>query len=96
MRIYNVNALEDNILAMCISVLGKIVLTGIWVILAKSIVNSRTVYVKYSKLMNELEEYMDYKRLPDGLRQRFVEYYNYKFGKKYIKDEYITQLLSSK
>lgn len=63
------------------------------VVLATAILNSRSMNIKYYEIMNQLNEYMRQKRLPQNLKKKFLDYYKFKYQKKYFKEQMITTLL---
>lgn len=50
--------------------------------------------IKFYEIINQLNEYMRQKQLPKPLKKRILEYYSFKYQRKYLKEELITSLLS--
>ncbi|XP_074034565.1 potassium/sodium hyperpolarization-activated cyclic nucleotide-gated channel 2 isoform X2 [Leptinotarsa decemlineata] len=68
----------------------------ILVILAMHFLNSRNMEIKFVEIINQVEEYMAQKQLPFDLRKRIIQFYNFKYQKKYFKDTMITNMFSSR
>lgn len=86
---------EELLLAIATYLTGKILIAFIWITLALTILNYRLMDIKFSEIMNELNEYMTQKQLPLHLRKRIEDYFVYKYRCKYFKEELVTSLLSS-
>ncbi|KAJ8981887.1 hypothetical protein NQ317_007279 [Molorchus minor] len=86
---------EEYMLGVFTYFLGKIVIGFLWIVLAVAILNSRAVDIKFSAMMNQLDEYMARKQLPMNLRNKIVQYYNYKYQRKYLNEEHVASMLSN-
>ncbi|CAG9825384.1 unnamed protein product [Phaedon cochleariae] len=95
LSMYKMGPTEDYIVAIVTYVVGKILIVSIWIILAIAILNARSMEIKFEEIVNQLDEYMKQKQLPFNLRDRISQYYNFKYQKKYFKEEMIGELLSS-
>lgn len=85
---------EEYSLAIFTYFVGKIVIAFIWIILAVAILNSKVMNIKFSEIMNQLEEYMRQKQLLLNLRNRILQYFIFKCGDKFFKESMISNLLS--
>lgn len=49
---------------------------------------------KYYQMTQGLREYMDYMRLPDPMRKKILEYFDFRFQKTYFKESEIMSTIS--
>lgn len=49
---------------------------------------------KYYQMILQLQEYMNYKNLPDSLKTRILEYYDFRFQRNYYKEKEILNTIS--
>nr|CAH7717591.1 unnamed protein product [Callosobruchus chinensis] len=66
------------------------------VIVAVTVLNNRSMEIKFHSIINQLDEYMRQKQLPLSLRDRIKNYYNFKFQHKYFNSERIHDMLPDK
>ncbi|KAF5274204.1 hypothetical protein FQA39_LY07308 [Lamprigera yunnana] len=52
--------------------------------------------LKYQEIINQVEQYMTCKRLPISMQKRLLQYYEYRFQKKYFRDNAISTSLSDR
>lgn len=91
---FDTQILSDYATAILTLVIGKIFMGVFWIVLSSSIVSSRMMEIKYNEVINQLNEYMRQKQLPQSLKDRLIQYYRFKYQKKYLREDMITTLLS--
>ncbi|KAJ8967633.1 hypothetical protein NQ314_002752 [Rhamnusium bicolor] len=85
---------EDYIVAMFTYIVGKILVGFIWIILAMTILNSRSIEIKLMEMVNQVDEYMRQKQFPLNLKNRISQYYDFKYQKVYCKEKSIRNMLT--
>ncbi|VEN63683.1 unnamed protein product [Callosobruchus maculatus] len=65
-------------------------------IVAVTVLNNRSMEIKFYSIINQLDEYMRQKQLPLNLRDRIKNYYNFKFQHKYFNSDRIYEMLPDK
>nr|CAI5852207.1 unnamed protein product [Callosobruchus analis] len=63
------------------------------IIVAVTVLNNRSMEIKFYSIINQLDEYMRQKQLPLDLRDRIKNYYNFRFQHKYFNSERIHETL---
>ncbi|XP_028150293.1 potassium/sodium hyperpolarization-activated cyclic nucleotide-gated channel 3-like [Diabrotica virgifera virgifera] len=87
---------EEVILAIFFCMVGKIVMTVMWVALAASILNSQSSRTRYQALIVQVEEFMKQRNLPLELRQRILQNFSFKYQGNYFREDTLTFLLSDR
>ncbi|XP_074034566.1 potassium/sodium hyperpolarization-activated cyclic nucleotide-gated channel 1 isoform X3 [Leptinotarsa decemlineata] len=95
-HMYEITVSEDYLVSIFLYVVGRILIASTWIILAMHFLNSRNMEIKFVEIINQVEEYMAQKQLPFDLRKRIIQFYNFKYQKKYFKDTMITNMFSSR
>nr|CAH7758982.1 unnamed protein product [Callosobruchus chinensis] len=90
------NQEEDYLLAIVTYIVGKVMVCSTYVIVAVTVLNNRSMEIKFHSIINQLDEYMRQKQLPLSLRDRIKNYYNFKFQHKYFNSERIHDMLPDK
>ncbi|VEN43924.1 unnamed protein product [Callosobruchus maculatus] len=83
-------------LAILTYIVGKVLICTIYVILAVTLLSSRSMEIKFIKIIDQLDEYMRQKQLPLELRERIRNFYDFKYQGKYFKEVMIHDMLSAK
>nr|CAI5841492.1 unnamed protein product [Callosobruchus analis] len=66
----------------------------ILVVLAIYILSRKAMDIRFFELTNQLEAYIDQKKFPSELRNKLLDYYNFKYQRKFINEQKILGLLS--
>ncbi|VEN63682.1 unnamed protein product [Callosobruchus maculatus] len=90
------NEEEDYLLAILTYIVGKVMVCSTYVIVAVTVLNNRSMEIKFYSIINQLDEYMRQKQLPLNLRDRIKNYYNFKFQHKYFNSDRIYEMLPDK
>ncbi|XP_024938799.1 cyclic nucleotide-gated cation channel alpha-3 isoform X2 [Cephus cinctus] len=86
---------EDVILNVILTVIGKIGLIYILGQVLQLITTLRSRSKGYSKLLQQLHEYMRYKELPLTIQRRILAYFDYTSKKSFEREKYIMTQVSS-
>ncbi|XP_057652736.1 potassium/sodium hyperpolarization-activated cyclic nucleotide-gated channel 2-like [Diorhabda carinulata] len=87
------DTIEDYLFVIFTYVIGKILMISTWLIIALSILSTRSTNIKFQKVLKEVEEYMIQKKLPPNLRTNIISYYNFKYQESYFKEDLIQFIL---
>nr|CAI5841491.1 unnamed protein product [Callosobruchus analis] len=85
---------EEYVLAIATYLIGKLLCGAVWVVLAIYILSRKAMDIRFFELTNQLEAYIDQKKFPSELRNKLLDYYNFKYQRKFINEQKILGLLS--
>lgn len=86
---------EDIIFIMVLYLVGyilKMIITSKILLLMR---NTNASKLKYQTLLQQLKEFMRHKQLPSVIRNRLLDYYEFKFQKNFYKEDAILNTLST-
>ncbi|KAG5869880.1 hypothetical protein JTB14_003331 [Gonioctena quinquepunctata] len=66
-----------------------------FVILVVAILHSKSMKIRFVEVINQIDEYMNQKKLPLGLRERIKKYYDFRYQRRFFREDVITNLLSA-
>ncbi|KAJ8967627.1 hypothetical protein NQ314_002746 [Rhamnusium bicolor] len=95
LELFKLKRVEDYLVTIFIYIVGKILLAFIWIILAVTILRSRTLEIKFFEIIGQLEAYLKRKNVPINISDRLLQYYHSAYGEKYFREEIIGNSLSS-
>ncbi|XP_056635423.1 potassium/sodium hyperpolarization-activated cyclic nucleotide-gated channel 2-like, partial [Diorhabda sublineata] len=84
---------EDYLITIFIYILGKILIISTWLIIALSILSTKSTHIKFQHILKEVEEFMIRKKLPPNLRTSIINYYNFKYQGSFLKEDLIQFIL---
>ncbi|KAJ8967626.1 hypothetical protein NQ314_002745 [Rhamnusium bicolor] len=85
---------EDYVVAIFTYIIGKVWIGFMWIVLAMSILNSRSMETKFMEMINQVDEYMRQRQFPLNLKDRISQYYAFKYQRVYCKEKSIRDLLT--
>ncbi|XP_044267528.1 potassium/sodium hyperpolarization-activated cyclic nucleotide-gated channel 1-like [Tribolium madens] len=91
-----VDVWEEKLLALASFIFGKVYVFYITVLLLNFLLRQRSLEIKYFETISQVQAYMSQKQLPMSMQTRLLQFYDYKYNKKFFKERGITSLLSDK
>ncbi|KAI4467535.1 i[[h]] channel isoform e [Holotrichia oblita] len=92
--IYDTHSVGDYILLTGLMLIGAIYSAYIIVIVLQAIGTANASESKYEELMRQLYHYLKFKRMPLHIHMRLQMYYEYRFRKRYFREQSIMATLS--
>lgn len=87
---------EEYIMAISLYIIGKMLVAATWVIVISVIMDSKSSAMNYQAEINQLEAYLDHRRIPSKLSNKIKQFYMFKFKKNLFKESNIENLLSNR
>lgn len=87
---------SEEVMAIVTYIVGKVYVTYISVLILHYILSLRSLEVKYYETISEVKAYMSQKHLPMHMQARVLQFYKYKYNKRFFKDHSTLGLLSEK
>ncbi|XP_056633377.1 potassium/sodium hyperpolarization-activated cyclic nucleotide-gated channel 1-like [Diorhabda sublineata] len=94
-KFYKNMEIEESIVLSVSYIFGKFYIIISWIIIASTILQSRSLYMKYQMLIEQVQAYMTNKNVPNELKQKVLQYYEYKYHGKYYQEKLLTSLIST-
>ncbi|CAH2013635.1 unnamed protein product [Acanthoscelides obtectus] len=85
---------EEYVLAIATYLTGKLLCGAVWVVLAIYLLTRKAMQIRFFELTNQLEAYIDEKKFPSDLGNKLLDYYTFKYQRKFINEQKILGLLS--
>ncbi|KAF5280040.1 hypothetical protein FQR65_LT03295 [Abscondita terminalis] len=79
---------------LIIVITGKVYMACMLVLITHLMTSNTSAELKYQEIINQVEEYMRYKQMPISMQKRLMAYYEYRFQKKYFRENLISSSLS--
>ncbi|KAG5871341.1 hypothetical protein JTB14_018595 [Gonioctena quinquepunctata] len=95
LHFYKLETASDYIVSIMTYIVGKVIIFSVWIILVVTILNSQSMKIRFFEVINQVDEYMNQKKLPLGLRDRIRKYYDFRYQRKFFREDAITNLLSA-
>ncbi|KAI4454783.1 i[[h]] channel isoform e [Holotrichia oblita] len=92
--IYDTHSVGDYIMFTAIMLVGAVYSAYIIVIVLQAIGTANASESKYEELMRQLYHYLKFKRMPLHIHLRLQMYYEYRFRKRYFREQSIMATLS--
>ncbi|KAJ3655963.1 hypothetical protein Zmor_015070 [Zophobas morio] len=89
-------AWEEKLVAIITFIFGKVYVFYITVLILNYLLRQRSLEIKYFETISQVQAYMSQKQLPISMQTRLLQFYDYKYNKKFFKERGITGLLSEK
>lgn len=87
---------EEKLLAIVTFIFGKVYVFYVTVLILNFLLRQRSLEIKYFETISQVQAYMSQKQLPMSMQIRLLQFYDYKYNKKFFKERGITSLLSDK
>ncbi|KAG5864195.1 hypothetical protein JTB14_021661 [Gonioctena quinquepunctata] len=95
LHFYKLEIASDYMVSILTYIIGKVIIFTVWIILVVAILNSKSMKIRFLEVINQVDEYMSQKKLPINLRERIRKYYDFRYQKRFFREDVITNLLSA-
>jgi CRP-like cAMP-binding protein len=87
---------EERLIAIITFIFGKVYMFFLTVLILNRLLRQRCLEVKYYETISQVQAYMSQKQLPLPMQIRLLQFYDYKYNKKFFQERSIISLLSDK
>jgi CRP-like cAMP-binding protein len=87
---------EERLIAIITFIFGKVYMFFLTVVILNRLLRQRCLEVKYYETISQVQAYMSQKQLPLPMQIRLLQFYDYKYNKKFFQERSIISLLSDK
>ncbi|RZC37588.1 cNMP binding domain containing protein [Asbolus verrucosus] len=87
---------EEKMMEIVTFIFGKVFVFYITVLFMHQLFNQRSLEIKYFETISQVKAYMSQKHLPMHMQLKLLQFYDYKYNKKFFQERNISSLLSDK
>ncbi|KAB0800754.1 hypothetical protein PPYR_06493 [Photinus pyralis] len=86
----------DLVLSISTSIIGYVLMAILLILILQYVCSGGSAESKYQEIVSQVQEYMRYKQLPCDIQNRIMTCYEYRFRKKYFREEVIKATMSDR